>query len=361
MAGLGVCGRGSDYPSLETFSQSSRQCHIGYDHQQGDRYWRVVAALDHPSHLEDTANNEDLEAAVLTAWSCHDCLLDGAPRLKEVYVVDSAKYTSHALNRIGVAGTMARQVTRGLVGYETMSPTAGRLVVAFRVGELRGTDLVPLARYFPTLPTFPMAEMEVDFQSALVHSGAADEYFSGVGVRVAEELQFAMRRHRGQIREVVFTGGDLGGIVATLAAFDFAVTNSRSPLAPSVNGYTFDSPKVGNLAFASLYNRLVNHWTLSYRPRLPPTSTPGMWHVGRGIWYKDNADHLRRHNEFHVYQCCSAENPACSHFVPAPDALTKTGLHSFSAVFNLGPTLPIFFPREISYKSTAFKDIVLAD
>lgn len=59
-----------------------------------------------------------------------------------------------------------------------------------------------------------------------------------------------MQQHPGA--SVWFTGHSLGGALATLAILDFKLTNVASGSA-----YTFGSPRVGNPAFASGYNRYI--------------------------------------------------------------------------------------------------------
>ena len=82
--------------------------------------------------------------------------------------------------------------------------------------------------------------------------------------------------------EVVCTGHSLGGALATLAAFDFHIQFDCAPLM-----YNFGSPRVGNHAFATVYNHAVPH---SFRVVFDGdlfTGVPKLWylykHIGRGV------------------------------------------------------------------------------
>ncbi|KAH7616902.1 putative Phospholipase A(1) DAD1, chloroplastic [Nannochloris sp. 'desiccata'] len=87
---------------------------------------------------------------------------------------------------------------------------------------------------------------------------------------------------------VLFTGHSLGGALATLAAFDFShrSSTSRRNNPPKIAMYNFGSPRVGNKAFATEFNRAVQHaWRLVNRndavvtvPRLV-----GYCHVGHAV------------------------------------------------------------------------------
>jgi len=87
---------------------------------------------------------------------------------------------------------------------------------------------------------------------------------------------------------VLFTGHSLGGALATLAAFDLSHRSAawRSNKPAKIAMYNFGSPRVGNKAFATEFNRAVPHaWRLVNRndavvtvPRLV-----GYCHVGHAV------------------------------------------------------------------------------
>jgi hypothetical protein len=86
---------------------------------------------------------------------------------------------------------------------------------------------------------------------------------------------------------VLFTGHSLGGALATLAAFDLSYRSSSWSNKPAkIALYNFGSPRVGNKAFATEFNRAVPHsWRLIARndavvnvPRLV-----GYCHVGHAV------------------------------------------------------------------------------
>lgn len=86
-----------------------------------------------------------------------------------------------------------------------------------------------------------------------------------------------------QANRVIITGHSLGGALASLAAFDLKYINPDTNLTV----YTFASPRVGDIAFASNFNKMV---TRSYRvqnmydpvPRFP-TTYQGYEHVKKEI------------------------------------------------------------------------------
>ena len=87
---------------------------------------------------------------------------------------------------------------------------------------------------------------------------------------------------------VLFTGHSLGGALATLAAFDLSHRSTcwKSNKPQKIAMYNFGSPRVGNKAFATEFNRVVPHaWRLVNRndavvtvPRLV-----GYCHVGHAV------------------------------------------------------------------------------
>lgn len=84
-----------------------------------------------------------------------------------------------------------------------------------------------------------------------------------------------------QPTNIYLTGHSLGGALATLAAFEIKYYQHQIPY--NVVVYTFGSPRVGDIAFASMYNKLVSK---SYRVHnlgdpIPhfPTTYQGYQHV----------------------------------------------------------------------------------
>jgi hypothetical protein len=113
----------------------------------------------------------------------------------------------------------------------------------------------------------------------------------------------------GSNSRIVVTGHSLGGAIATLCA------QYLSTVYPYVSIYTYGSPRVGNYAFAELFNSTV---TDSYRvinrddivPHLPYFASTNFHHVPREIWFYVGGEY--------PYAICglSGEDQSCADSLP---------------------------------------------
>lgn len=108
-------------------------------------------------------------------------------------------------------------------------------------------------------------------QAGKTHKGFTKIYRKRVRKHVMDTLLHLSNR-----KKLYITGHSLGGALATLCALDVAVnTTFKQPIL-----YTFGSPRVGNSAFVSSYNsimeqsiRVINAYDMV--PRFPPQSLLG--------------------------------------------------------------------------------------
>ncbi|MFC0214758.1 hypothetical protein ACFFK0_20330 [Paenibacillus chartarius] len=123
-------------------------------------------------------------------------------------------------------------------GYVIEAP--GTIIAAFR-----GTDgLRDLGTDLKLQPVpYPYSR-----KAGFVHRGFIELYQH----QIRSPLMHALRRLSPN-KKLILTGHSMGGALATLAAVDVALhTRFRKPCV-----YTFGSPKVGDIQFASEYDRLV--------------------------------------------------------------------------------------------------------
>jgi triacylglycerol lipase len=117
------------------------------------------------------------------------------------------------------------------------------------------------------------------YENAKVHKGFAAAYRS-----VAQEIVSEVTRLQGLRRRPVYlTGHSLGGALATLCSLDLWITAGLSRRQIFVS--TFGSPRVGNEAFRSVYNRVVPmHWRLVVVSDMIAQLPKGRYrHVGKKV------------------------------------------------------------------------------
>ncbi|MDD9270578.1 lipase family protein [Paenibacillus sp. GCM10023248] len=141
--------------------------------------------------------------------------------------------------------------------YGFIAQSDGQIIIVFR-GTNTASDWVSdvIARQ----STYPYAK-----DGGLVHKGFLDIYNSARRQIMATIVKLNPRK------TLYLTGHSLGGALAALCAVDLAtVTKFREP-----SIYTYGSPRVGNPAFASLFNRRTGPHYRIYNtndivPELPP-------------------------------------------------------------------------------------------
>lgn len=141
-------------------------------------------------------------------------------------------------------------------------------VIGFRGSEETGaadwiTDLKFLLAEYPYAPD--------NAPNIKVHYGFIEAYTS-----VREAVLKAAKDT--PLKNVVTVGHSLGAALATLAAMDITLNVPGK----TVSCYTFGSPKVGNAAFATAYNKLVpnTHRFVNDKDMVPTIPPTGYVHVG---------------------------------------------------------------------------------
>jgi triacylglycerol lipase len=86
---------------------------------------------------------------------------------------------------------------------------------------------------------------------------------------------------------VYFTGHSLGAAITTIAAFHFVNEQGKTP-----HVYTFGSPRVGDDAFGSAYDRVLKRTTFRYVNDMDivvymPPEKLGYTHVGHPVYFDD--------------------------------------------------------------------------
>lgn len=158
----------------------------------------------------------------------------------------------------------------------------GDIIVAFK-GSSTARDFIEDARVLRD------TIMEVGGKKVEVHSGFHDD-FKAVNAAVVSSVRQLSNANRAA--QIFITGHSLGGALALLCALEF----SRQNLMPA-GVFTFGQPRVGNAAFAALYDaggggvmqpylrdityRIVNQNDIV--PRLPGLLA-GYRHCGQEVW-----------------------------------------------------------------------------
>ncbi|GLC68922.1 hypothetical protein PLESTF_000759300 [Pleodorina starrii] len=115
--------------------------------------------------------------------------------------------------------------------------------------------------------------------------------------------------------EVLFTGHSLGGALATLGAYELGLYKSYAGWIKSISLYTYGSPRVGNVAFARDFDRLVpNAWRFTNRLDLVP-SVPlarflfGYCHVGHPVRLRGDGVLLKGLNNVEAQTRTTSKEP----------------------------------------------------
>lgn len=120
---------------------------------------------------------------------------------------------------------------------------------------------------------------EKHFKRARIHKGFANAYRS-VAPRIVSIVKGLLKR---QHRPICITGHSLGGALAILCGLDFSL--QRTFKKDEILLSTFGTPRVGNVAFADVYeNAVPSSWRIVVAPdmvaRLPKV---GYRHVGKKV------------------------------------------------------------------------------
>jgi triacylglycerol lipase len=143
------------------------------------------------------------------------------------------------------------------------------LVIGFRGSEETGTaDWITDLKFIPFVyPFAPKTNPNIS-----VHGGFIEAYTS-----VREAVLKAAKDTACQ--KVVCSGHSLGGALAALASMDIVLNVPGKQM----SCYTFGSPKVGDAAFAAVYNKLVpeTHRFVNDADIIPTIPPFGFEHVGQ--------------------------------------------------------------------------------
>lgn len=118
-----------------------------------------------------------------------------------------------------------------------------------------------------------------------VHKGFLED-FDAINSQLVQTVKALLNGQSGQSgrKPIFITGHSLGAALATLCALEFQYQHF-----PVAGVYTFGSPRVGNAAFAEMYDELLKDITFrvidqnDIVPRVPPLAN-GYRHVGNCIF-----------------------------------------------------------------------------
>lgn len=214
----------------------------------------------------------------VTAWNCPTCKQGSLANFKLTH-----KFFDANTNTFGYAGLAPAAGENIIVfSFRGATPSAGRNWI---------TDLNAQRMPYPGL------------RGATVHKGFYNSYLS-----IARQVNLAAKSLLANCQgcHIYVTGHSLGGAIATLAAADlFSLT-------PDLTLYTFGSPRVGDLAFATYFDKIVpdTYRIVHNKDLVPhiPQRFLGFRHVSREIWYYGAAG-----GQFK--QCNGGEDDACSNSV----------------------------------------------
>jgi hypothetical protein len=215
----------------------------------------------------------------VTSWACPVCKQGSLANFKLTH-----KFFDANTNTFGFAGLAPAAGENIIVmGFRGATPSAGRNWI---------TDLNAQRVSYPGLA------------GATVHKGMYNAYLS-----IARQVNLAAKSLLANCQNchVYVTGHSLGGAIATLAAADLY------SLTPDLSLYTFGSPRVGDLAFATYFDKIVpDTWRVVHNhdivPHVPQRFL-GFRHVSREVWYYQN----RNGAGFKV--CGGGEDDSCSNSV----------------------------------------------
>jgi len=222
---------------------------------------------------------------LISNWTCNQCLM-------EFTFID--KFFNNTDDGLG------------FIGYDSRLKA---IVVVFR-----GTEPTDLKNWITDLQFFTLVPWK-NYPLARVHSGFYGAY-QALRTQVLSSLFNTIQLHPGT--PIYVTGHSLGAALSLLATLDIQQELNNSV---PITLYNFGSPRVGNKAFAQLFNQTVVGQNVTYRvvhaadlvPHLP-LENMGMWQNAREIWYPSNNM---------TYMICddSGEDPKCSDSVLFPDSV----------------------------------------
>jgi len=214
----------------------------------------------------------------VTAWACPICKQGSLINFKLTH-----KFWDPNTNTFGFAGLAPAAGENVIIfSFRGATPSAGRNWI---------TDLNSQRMPYPGL------------KGATVHKGFYNSYLSisKLITRAAKSLLANC-----QNCHIYVTGHSLGGAIATLAAADLYT------LTPDLTVYTYGSPRVGDEAFATYYDKIVpDTYRLVHNHDLVPHIPQrflGFRHVSREIWYfvESGAQYKT---------CAGGEDDSCSNSV----------------------------------------------
>lgn len=136
-----------------------------------------------------------------------------------------------------------------------------RLLVAFRGTQEIGDFITDLK--------FGKTRFTVQCSEGKIHRGFNQAY-KDVQVRLHELLH----RYSPYIDEMIFTGHSLGGALATIAAYDFKLTNGNKIKCRCI---TLGSPRVGDRAFTKHFDSIIDESTRVVNNGDPIPQFPTKW------------------------------------------------------------------------------------
>lgn len=213
----------------------------------------------------------------VTSWTCPTCKQGSLTNFKLTH-----KFFDANTNTFGFAGLAPAAGENIIVfSFRGATPSAGRNWI---------TDLNAQRMPYPGL------------RGATVHKGFYNAYLS-----VARQVNLAAKSLLANCQgcHIYVTGHSLGGAIATLAAADlFSLT-------PDLTLYTFGSPRVGDIKFASYFDKIVpdTFRIVNEKDLVPhiPQRFLGFRHVSREIWYHGAGGKFK--------QCNGGEDDACSNSI----------------------------------------------
>ena len=236
-------------------------------------------------HCVDLAQASYSDISDLDSWSCKTC--------------DKDVKLEHVVEENGV---------RALQGYDSYSNT---LFIVFRgsVNIQNWIDNIQISKISPYNDT-----------SIEVSKGIYKAY-NYVKPKLFDNLSNLVNKYN--TRNLLITGHSLGAAITTLISYDIMT------LFPTYNllyVFTFGSPRIGNPAFSSSFNKYsksITHYRVThYYDIVPhvPEEFLGYLHVSNEVWYnEDNSD-------FIICNDTLGEDDKCSNSC-APTHCTSTSDH----------------------------------
>ncbi|KAK9829841.1 hypothetical protein WJX72_008191 [[Myrmecia] bisecta] len=254
-----------------------------------DELFKPICYIDNPE--TDTqvwmfANNEKRRLVVAfrgteqVKWKdlVTDMWLEPAPfNLERVFDKSPSLFTR--LQRSTPATRAAQAQQAGLLSLGLPLPNVTRIM------EARSQEASPAGKKEADW----LVERDGDDNEPWVHRGFLTAYDS-VRARVMNIVDEVLDDGTDEPWQIHVTGHSLGGALATLCAFELVARRYRTTRSkPQINMVNFGSPRVGNVAFAADFNRLVpDAWRVTNHkdviPRVPRLM--GYSHVGNAVCVK---------------------------------------------------------------------------